>query len=234
MVVTIPLFVMPGILLFPFPYRIRYGFFTQWSTLVIWLLGVICNLRYEVHGKENIPKQSAIIFAKHQSAWETIALQRIFPPQLWVLKRELFWVPFFGWALWMLESIAIDRSSGRQAIKQIIEKGTERLKKGRWIVVFPEGTRTAPGEKRRYGIGGAILAEKSGFPVVPVAHNAGEYWSRRSLVKKPGVIKVVIGPVIDSNGKTAAEINQLAEDWIEGKMLEITTLPTGESASQVA
>lgn len=229
MVVTIPLFVMPGILLFPFPYRIRYGFFTQWSTLVIWLLGVICNLRYEVEGKENIPRQSsAIIFAKHQSAWETIALQRIFPPQLWVLKRELFWVPFFGWALWMLESIAIDRSSGRKAIKQIIEKGTERLKKGRWIVVFPEGTRTAPGQKRRYGVGGAILAEKSGFPVVPVAHNAGEYWSRRSLVKKPGVIKVVIGPVIDSKGKTAAEINQLAEDWIEGKMLEITTLSTGE------
>lgn len=221
---TVPLFVIPGMLLIPFPYSVRYAYITRWAQLSIWLLGVICNLKYEVRGQENIPSGAAIIFCKHQSMWETMALQRIFPPQLWVVKQELFWVPFFGWALWMLESIPIDRGSGTKAIKQIVRKGRQRLNRGRWVVIYPEGTRVAPGVRQKYKIGGAILAEKSGFPVVPVAHNAGEYWSRRSLTKKPGVIQVVIGPVIYTKGKTASEINAIAEEFIEGTMQEITTL----------
>jgi 1-acyl-sn-glycerol-3-phosphate acyltransferase len=224
MVITVPLFVIPGILLYPFPYRIRYAFFTSWATMIIWLLKRICGLSYRVQGVEHIPKGAAIIFCKHQSAWETIALQRIFPPQVWVLKRELLWVPFFGWALKMIESVGIDRGSGRKAITEIVTQGTQRLQNGRWVVVFPEGTRVAPGQRKRYGVGGGVLAEKSGFPVVPVAHNAGEFWPRRGLMKKPGVIQVIIGPVIESKGRTAAEITQLAEDWIEAKVGEISTL----------
>ena len=222
MVVTVVLVTVPGIMLAPFPYRVRYGFMVQWAKVNIWALSAICNLKYEDQGRENIPDGAAIIFAKHQSAWETIALQCIFPPQVWVLKRELIWVPLFGWALYLLESIAIDRSSGRKAVRQIIEKGTQRLKRGRWIVVFPEGTRVAPGVEKKYGVGGAILAEKSGFPVVPVAHNAGDYWRRRSMVKRPGTIKVVIGPVIDSKDKSAEEINAIAKEWIDAKVREIS------------
>ena len=202
--------------------------------MIIWILKVVCRIDYEVSGQENIPEQSAIIFSKHQSTWETVALQRLFPPQVWVIKKELLWVPFFGWALWMLESIAIDRSSGRKAINQIVEIGKQRLDKGRWIVIFPEGTRTAPGTRKRYGVGGSILAEKSGYPVVPVAHNAGEHWGRRSFLKKPGTIKVVIGPVIESKGKTAIEINQQAETWIESTMQTISTIKNNPNESTQA
>jgi len=221
---TVPLFVIPAVLLIPFPYSVRYAFITRWAQSSIWLLKVICNLRYQVHGAENIPHQASIIFCKHQSMWETMALQCVFPPQLWVVKRELMWVPFFGWALWMLESIPIDRGSGHKAVNQVVNQGIERLKKGRWVVIYPEGTRVAPGVRQRYKMGGALLAERSGFPVVPVAHNAGEFWSRRSLLKKPGCIQVIIGPVIESKGKTAAEINRMAEDFIEGEMEKISHL----------
>jgi 1-acyl-sn-glycerol-3-phosphate acyltransferase len=159
-----------------------------------------------------------VILAKHQSAWETIAFQQIFPPQTWVLKRELLWIPLFGWALALLRPIAIDRGAGRVAIEQVIEQGRERLQSGIWVVVFPEGTRVAPGTRRRYGIGGAALAAASGYPVVPVAHNAGSFWPRRGFRKRPGMIRVVIGPVIDSHGKTAEEIRRQAEEWIENTM----------------
>jgi 1-acyl-sn-glycerol-3-phosphate acyltransferase len=233
MVLLVPIFVIPGVLItLPLSFSGRYRFYNKWAYLIIWLLKVICNLRHEVEGLENIPSGSAIIYSKHQSMWETIALQTIFPPQLWVLKRELLWLPFFGWALALMGSIGIDRGSGRSAVQQIVKQGKQRLDQGRWIVIFPEGTRVAPGQKKRYGIGGAILAEESGYPLVPVAHNAGEFWPRRGLVKRPGVIKVVIGPVIKPNGKSASEMNKIAEQWIEGKVEEITTLKADSSVTR--
>lgn len=224
MMTTVPFVVLPGLLLFPFPFHVRYAFYSRWAVFNIWLLKVLCGLDYEVQGKENIPHSGAIIFSKHQSAWETLALQCIFPPVVWILKRELFWVPLFGWALYLLDSIGIDRSSGRKAVQEIVTKGTDRLNKGRLVVIFPEGTRVAPGQRKKYGIGGAVLAEKSGYPIVPVAHNAGEYWRRRHLLKHSGTIKVVIGPMIETKGLTAAEINQKVEEWIESTMEKITTL----------
>lgn len=206
----------------PFPYRMRYRLLTQWGRFNIWWVGITCGLRYRVEGIENIPKGPAIILAKHQSAWETFALQKVFPPQTWVLKRSLLWIPIFGWGLALLYAIAIDRGAGRAALQQVITQGTDRLKRGIWVVIFPEGTRTAPGTRRRYNIGGAMLAAKSGYPVVPVAHNAGEFWSRRSFGKRPGEITVVIGPVIEPNGKGAGEINREVEEWIEDTMLRIS------------
>lgn len=214
MIVTVPLFVLPGLLLFPFPYRVKYGFYSLWAKFIVVWLRLICNLKFEVINRDNIPDGPAIIFCKHQSAWETIALQVIFPPQVWVLKQELIRVPIFGWALAMLESIAIDRGAGKKAVQQIVEQGKQRLQTGKWIVVFPEGTRVAPGQRKKFGIGGAVLAERSGYPVVLVAHNAGDFWRRRSLVKRPGTIRVVIGPCIDPAGKSAAEIKDIAEKWI--------------------
>lgn len=207
---------------FPFPYAQRYRLLTQWGQFNVWWLSVTCRLHYRVEGAENIPAGPAIILSKHQSAWETFALQRIFPPQTWVLKRSLLWIPIFGWGLALLYAIGIDRGAGRAALRQVVKQGTDRLNRGIWIVIFPEGTRTEPGTRGKYNIGGSVLAEKSGFPIVPVAHNAGEFWSRRSFIKRPGTISVVVGPTIDPAGKSATEINHLVEEWIERTMQTIS------------
>lgn len=204
-----------AVLTFPFPFTVRYAFITRWARFNLWWLRLTCRLDYQVRGRENIPVGNAIVFCKHQSAWETLALQKIFPPQVWLLKRELLWVPFFGWGLAMLEPIAIDRRAGRKAVEQLVTQGGERLANGRWVVIFPEGTRVPPGQSGRYGIGGAVLAAKSGYPVVPVAHNAGEFWPRRGFIKRPGTITVVVGPAIESQGKTAEMIKEEAREWIE-------------------
>ncbi|MEJ2591435.1 MAG: lysophospholipid acyltransferase family protein [Candidatus Thiodiazotropha sp.] len=198
------------------PKRKIYFIDTTWSKVNLWGLAKICGLNYRLTGSENIPQESCIVLAKHQSAWETIALVSLIPgPKAWVLKRELLFIPIFGWIMWYFKPIAINRKSGRRSVDQIIEQGMERLEYGCNIIVFPEGTRVAPGTRKRYGIGGALLAEKSGHPVLPIAHNAGVFWRRRDLRKYPGTIDVVIGPLIDTRGLTAHEINAKAETWIE-------------------
>jgi 1-acyl-sn-glycerol-3-phosphate acyltransferase len=203
------------------PFPVRYRLIRQWARFQIFLLKTLCGLDYRVEGREHLPAGAAIIMSKHQSAWETIAFQEIFPPQTWVLKRELMWIPLFGWGLALLKPIAIDRGAGRQAIEQIIAQGRERLQSGIWVVVFPEGTRVAPGARRRYGIGGAVLAAETGYPVVPVAHNAGLFWPRRGFLKKPGTIRVAIGPAIDPRGKKAEEIIKQTQAWIENTMRQL-------------
>ncbi len=214
--VVITVAIAPFVMLaFALPYRTRFRIVYQWTRFNTWWLGVTCNLTHEIQGKENIPSKPAIVLCKHQSAWETINLQHYFSPQVWVLKRELLWLPIFGWALAMLRPIAIDRSAGRDALSQVLEQGVVRLQSGCWVVIFPEGTRVPAGTKRRYKAGGATLAEKTGVPVVPVAHDAGLYWPRNSFIKYPGVVRLVIGPVIESRGKSASEINREAEIWIE-------------------
>ena len=225
-----PIIIIPCFTLALFPYETRWKYMNIWARFVVWMLKVLCGLKHEVINPENIPDKPVIYFCKHQSAWETIAMQRILPPHVWVLKRELIWVPVFGWALLQLESIAINRKSGKKAIEQIITKGKKRLNKGRSIMIFPEGTRVAPGEVRRFGMGGPVLAEKSGFPVTLVAHNAGEYWRRRDMIKHAGTIKVVIGPTIETKGKSAAEIKEIAEQWMKQTMNEITTLDVDHGA----
>lgn len=154
----------------------------------------------------------------------------MFPPQVWVFKRELLWVPFFGWGLAALKSISIDRGSGRKAIKQIVEQGRQRLDAGIWVTIFPEGTRVAPGEHKRWGIGGAILAEQTGYPIVPVAHNAGEFWAKRVFVKRSGTIQVIIGKPVQTKDRKASDINQDVEAWMDSAMAEIA----GESAKSSA
>ncbi|MFZ5594339.1 MAG: lysophospholipid acyltransferase family protein [Pseudomonadota bacterium] len=211
-----------SLLTFPLPLRYRYAFITQWCRFNLWWLAITCNLRYIVEGRENIPNTPAIVLSKHQSAWETLALSLIFPTQVWLLKRELLWVPFFGWGLAMLRPIAINRKEGKKAMQQLLEQGEQRLKDGLWVVIFPEGTRVAPGEKRRYAPGGAVLARHSGRLIVPVAHNAGEFWPRRGFIKRPGTIRLVIGSPINPQGHRASEINAAVETWIENKVLEIS------------
>jgi len=220
-VVSAILFSIPSVLTYPLPFEQRYRFITQWARFNIWSLRICCNLSFEIKGQENIPTEPVICLVKHQSSWETLALQLVFPAQVWLLKRELLWLPFFGWGLAMLEPIAINRGSGRKAVKQLIHQGTERLQKGRWVVIYPEGTRVKIGERKPYKLGGAILAEHSKYPVLPVAHNAGYFWSKERFIKKPGVITLSIGPVIDSKNKKATEINQLAESWIETECAQL-------------
>ncbi len=210
------------LLTYPLPFAQRSRFVALWSHFNIWWLGVTCRLFYRVQGREHLPGTNAVVLSKHQSAWETLALQFLFPAQTWVLKRELLWIPFFGWGLAMLEPIAIDRKATRKALRQVLEQGTERLRAGRWVIVFPEGTRVAPGETRRFSQSGAALAVASGYPVIPVAHNAGEYWPRRGFVKRPGTITLAVGPAIFPQGRSAAQVTALAEQWIENTMREIS------------
>ena len=210
------------ILAYPLPFDRRYNIAQIWVKFNLWLLERVCRLDYAIHGLDNIPDENGIIFCKHQSAWETIALQAIFPTQVFILKRELLWLPFFGWAMATCDPIAIDRKAGKAALRQVVDQGIERLKNNRWVVIFPEGTRVAPGEKRKYGAGGGILANKANAVVVPVAHNAGKYWGKYSFLKFPGTIQVRIGKPIYPDNLKAQQINEKAENWIERQMSEIS------------
>lgn len=205
-------FVVVGPLL---PFRGRFALATFWSRVLLGALKLICRLDYHVEGRENLPTEPSIVLMKHSSSWETFAQATLLPPQAWVLKRELTWIPFVGWGIRLLHAIAIDRGAGGAAVRQMIEQGRNRLQSGIWIVVFPEGTRMAPGETRRYGVGGAAIAADTGAPVVPVAHNAGYFWPRRGLMKRPGTIRVVIGKPIATKGRDAREINEEAQRFIE-------------------
>ena len=210
-----PPYALIALATFALPRMVRYRIIAGWSRAVVFLARIIVGIRWRVEGREHLPGRPSVILAKHQSAWETLAFQLIFPPQVHVLKRELLWIPFFGWGLALMSPIAIDRARGTAALRAMASRGRERLAQGFWIVVFPEGTRVAPGERRRYQPGGAWLAAATGVPVVPVAHNAGRCWPRNAFLKRPGTVTVRIGPAIDPSGRDAQTINTLAEQWIE-------------------
>ncbi|CAN5298212.1 lysophospholipid acyltransferase family protein [soil metagenome] len=199
-----------------------YQIMRTWAAFVIWWAKVICGIKYVVVGSENIPSSNAIILSNHQSTWETIAFVVLLPrPQSWVLKRELLNIPFYGWGLRLLQPIAIDRSARSTAREQIITIGTQRLQQGRWILIYPQGTRVKPKTAVKFSRGGALLAASSGYPVIPVAHNAGSCWPRRGFIKKPGTIRVVIGPAINSIGLSAETINHQAQQWVQATLERI-------------
>lgn len=185
---------------------------------------ILC-IRTEVRGWENMPAEPAVILAKHQSAWETVALQDLIPSgkhAVFVLKKELLTIPFLGWALASMRFISIDRNAGRDALDQVVEQGKDRLAKGYFVIVFPEGTRVAPGHTKRYKIGGAHLATHAGCMVVPVAHNAGEFWPRNAFLKKSGTAVISIGPAFSAVGMSDQEVNKKAEAWIEAEMRQLS------------
>lgn len=206
-----------------FPYKYRFVFARAWGKSMLWAGRVMCGLEYEIEGRENIPEETSIILIKHTTVFETYAQLAIFPPQTWVLKRELQWIPIFGWGLAAMKPIAINRAAGGTAVKQVIEQGKDRLAEGIWITIFPEGTRVPAGETKRYGVSGAALAKEVGCPIVPVAHNAGDFWPRRGLRKKPGLIRFCIGPPQYVGDRTAKEANLEVQTWIETKMAEISS-----------
>jgi len=221
-IVNVVFFGLLIVVLFFTPSSFRLKIAKLWSLTNNLLLRVFCGIKYKVEGLENLNVETAIILCKHQSTWETLALHSFTPYVRWVFKRELMKIPVFGWALALTDPIAINRGAGRAAIKQLIDEGTEKLNAGKWMVLFPEGTRTSPGKTHKYKIGGALLAEKSGYPVIPIAHNAGEFWPKHSFIKWPGTISVVIGPAIQSKGRSADEINADVYNWIESTMEDIS------------
>jgi 1-acyl-sn-glycerol-3-phosphate acyltransferase len=190
------------------PYSAQFAIARCWARILLWLLERLCGLKFTVEGRERIPAGNHIVMSNHTSAWETVAQFVIFPPQVWVLKRELLWIPFIGWGLKLLRPIAINRGEGHRAVNQVIEQGKARLRDGLWIIIFPEGTRVVSGEMRKFGVSGALLAIASGRSLVPLSHNAGKFWPRRGIVKKPGTIRVVIGEPIESTGKNPRDLNE--------------------------
>jgi 1-acyl-sn-glycerol-3-phosphate acyltransferase len=199
----------------PLPFPTRYAFITAWCDFNVWWIEHTCGIRYRLEGTEKIPAGPCIVMANHQSAWETLALKKFFPPMVWVLKRELLWVPFFGWGLALVQPIALDRGSGRKAVQQLVSQARTRCGQGRWIIVFPEGTRVPPGEVRRFKLGGSIMAVETGMPIVPVGHDSGVYWARRSFIKRPGTVTVRIGDPISTQGKSSDEVNAEVKRAIE-------------------
>jgi 1-acyl-sn-glycerol-3-phosphate acyltransferase len=199
------------------PYRWAVG----WARAIMRALRAFCGLDYQVSGREHLPRGSAVVLMKHSSTWETIAQILIFPRQSWVLKRELLWIPVFGWALRKLKPIAIDRKGGATAVQQVLVQGQSRLAEGHWVVIFPEGTRMAVGQTRRYGLSGALLASTVGTPIVPVAHNAGFFWPRRGWLKRAGTVRVVIGAPIPTAGRDPRAINDEVQRWIEAQVAQL-------------
>lgn len=221
MVLSVPFGALGVILCFFLPHRYRFEVARGWAVFVLWMLRVLCGLTFRVEGAEQIPDRASIALIKHSSAMETIIELTVFPPQTWALKRELMWLPFFGWGIALLKPIAVHRGAGRSAVNELVQKGQQRLREGIWVMIFPEGTRVAAGETGRYGIGGAALAVRSKRLIVPVAHDAGDYWPRRGWLKKPGCVRFVIGPPIDPAGREPREILLEVKEWIESTTASI-------------
>ena len=199
-------------LFLPFPRR--FLLVRVYASVVLWVLRWSCGLTHQVEGAP-LPPGCHVALWKHSSSWETMAMMVIFPRQVWVLKRELLWIPVVGWGLKLMHAIAIDRKAGHSAVSQVVEQGKARIAEGDWVMVFPEGTRMAAGETRRYGVSGALLAAATDTLIVPVAHDAGYYWPRRGLMKKPGTIRLVIGPAVAPGGREVRAVNEQVQNWIE-------------------
>ena len=196
------------------PLRARYRFFLYWNTFALWWLQLTCGIKYRISGLENIPKEPFVLLSNHQSPWETLFLYDQFQPLCATLKRELLYIPFFGWALYLLHPIAIDRSKRASARQTLLREGHKRLADGISVLVFPEGTRVAVGQEKKFSTGGTELAISAGVPILPVAHNAGKFWPGRSYQKFPGTVDVVIGAPIATEGRQVRELTDTVQDWI--------------------
>ena len=211
-------------LFLPFPRR--FALVRAYAAVVLWVLRWSCGLTYRIEGAP-LPEGCHVALWKHSSSWETMAMMVVFPRQVWVLKRELLWIPMVGLGVKQMHAIAIDRGAGRSAVAQVIEQGKARLEEGDWVMIYPEGTRMPVGETRRYGVSGTLLAAESGRFLVPVAHNAGYYWPRRGLMKKPGVVRVVIGAPVAAAGREVREVNEQIQAWIEATVRRLAPVANG-------
>lgn len=218
----------------PLPLHARYRFTVAWPRMVIWGARTLLGIRHRVLGAENLPDAPAIVLSKHQSSWETLFYPTFMPRELcYVFKRELLYIPFFGWGIWLLDMIHIDRSRGTDAFEQVVRQGRRKLAQGRWLIMFPEGTRTRVGAQGRYKTGGPRFAARTGALIVPVAVNSGECWPRKAFLKRPGLITVSIGPPISPEGKTAEQLGREVETWIEAEMRRISPHAYPDAAARM-
>jgi 1-acyl-sn-glycerol-3-phosphate acyltransferase len=209
--------------LFWAPRKWLYWWAQYWLRINVWGLEHICGIRWQVLGETNLPDEPVILLSKHQSTWETFFFPVWMPRELcYVFKRELLYIPFFGWGIGLLDMIHINRAKRADAFEQVVTQGTRKLSEDRCIIMFPEGTRIPVGAKGQYKAGGARLAVRTGAKVVPIAHNAGEVWPKKSFVKKPGLVTVSIGPAIVSQGKAPEAVLSEVETWIETEMRRIS------------
>jgi 1-acyl-sn-glycerol-3-phosphate acyltransferase len=206
------------------PHGFQFAIARCWARCLLWVLARLCGLKFTVEGRERIPEGAHIVMSNHTSAWETIAQFVIFPPHVWVLKRELLWIPFVGWGLKLLRPIAINRGEGHRAVNQVVEQGKARLEEGLWVIVFPEGTRVMAGATKKFGFSGALLATATGKLLVPLSHNAGRFWPRRGIVKKPGTVHVVIGEPITSVGKNPRQLTDEVRRAVDAGLAKITAI----------
>jgi 1-acyl-sn-glycerol-3-phosphate acyltransferase len=213
--------------LLPLTIEQRYVIPRTWGLFHTWLAKVVCGLGYVVEGRENLPSGPFVSLWKHSSTWDTLAQMFVVPTAAWLLKREVTWIPIVGWAVSTYKPIAINRRAGHSAVNQVVKQGKERLAAGMGVIVYPEGTRVAAGQTRKYGVSGALLAKEAGVPVVPIAHNSAYLWPRRSPLKHKGTIYVVIGKPIDPRDLDARQVNERAQQWIEATIAELITRPGG-------
>ncbi|MEM7081369.1 MAG: lysophospholipid acyltransferase family protein [Pseudomonadota bacterium] len=204
------------------PHRFRFAIVPSYARMMTWLLNVLCGIETRIEGLDTLPDTPCVVLLKHSSPWETLSQLMIFPQHVIVLKRELMWIPIFGWALAALRSISINRRAGRSAVKQVLDQGKQRLAEGNWVMIFPEGTRVPKGRIGRWGLSGTLLAVEAGVPVIPVAHNAADHWPNGQLVKFPGTITLRIGPIIDTQNCTAEEVASEARAWMDQAMLDLS------------
>lgn len=221
MFLTIPPYALAVIIFRPFGSNVSYAIAKNWVSLVVFLCRLLCGLTWKLEGQENIPHEPSVALIKHSSMYETLIQLLIFPRQVWVLKRELIWSPFFGWAAATVKPIAINRGARGAAVQQVIDQGKAQLAQGIWIMIYPEGTRMAPGETRRYGISGTVLAQEAGTKLVPVAHNAGDFWAKRGWRKRPGCVTFVIGKPVDPAGREPRKVNEEIQTWVESTVARL-------------
>jgi len=208
------------------PYRYRFQFIIgAWTRICLWWLRVTCGIRHHIEGREHIPETPCVVFCRHESTWETLFLQTLLAPQATLIKRELLWIPFFGWAFALNKPIAIDRGNPRRALRRLIQVGKARLRDGIWVVLFPEGTRMPVGELGRFQVGGSALAAAAEVPVLVIAHDAGRYWPAHELRKTPGTIRVHILPPIRPNGRDSKEISDEARLLMREGMTVLAAMP---------
>ncbi len=226
-----------GLLMLPLglmlPLRGRFRLFNCHNRFIMRWLSLTCGVRYRIEGRERVPEGPCVVLANHQSEWETVYLQLLKTPICTVLKQELLSIPLFGWGVRLLKPIPLDRSKPSTAMRQVLSHGKQRLDEGLSVLIFPEGTRVAPGQRRRFNKSGAVIACRAGVPVLPVAHNAGERWGRH-WVKQPGELRVVVGEPIATEGRTPDAVMADVEQWIEARLGEISEVPRPPQGVQEA
>lgn len=210
---TIP-YLFIAIVALAFPVKVRSRIISGWAMFVAWWLKITCGLSHELINPENIPKKPCVFACNHSSTWEAIVTQTFLPSLAWVLKKELLKIPFFGWGLWASQPIAIDRQDKSTALDQVTNQGVQKLSQGRHVLIFPEGTRTRYGKIGKYKKGAAVLARAGNVPIVPIAHDAGKYWSKDSLWIKPGKIKCIVGPAISTQNKDDRQVMNEVKEWV--------------------